>query len=338
MRVLLYEGDRTKDFTLKHQLERYGCIVDFEAAIDDLSRQDAADLMCMRPYTAVLVPGDLGNVFRQASFDFDTDSHAPILNNNISLSQAFSAVTIAYGHGFQGHVIDVSFGEDTLSIDLMNHKNCMKNGEFLDLIPKEHSLLRMLALKAGSFVSKDILKDNIWSEPADMNERNLDVQLSILRKKIGFDFIESRRDLGVKLASDKNMIGLIPKLGLHISDDNRVYVHGEEVKIEPQLLKILTYLNDNASAIRSRDDILAHLFPNEATRRQKTENLIRVQIFRLNKALASASKSDQYPNGLKFIESVIGQGYRMLPVPTPIPAPIEPKTAPFASSCALKMD
>lgn len=78
------------------------------------------------------------------------------------------------------------------------------DGVELDLSPKEFDLLRVLAERAGSVVSKRELLAEVWREPYGGAERTVDVHLSWLRSKLGESaqqprYLRTVHGVGVKL-------------------------------------------------------------------------------------------------------------------------------------------
>ncbi len=77
-------------------------------------------------------------------------------------------------------------------------------GESLDLSPKEFDLLRFLAERPGTVVSKRELLAAVWREPYGGGEKTVDVHLSWLRRKLGESAADPRYlrtvfGVGVKL-------------------------------------------------------------------------------------------------------------------------------------------
>jgi two-component system OmpR family response regulator len=68
--------------------------------------------------------------------------------------------------------------------------------EAIHLTAKEYSLLELLALHRGELVSRTMIYDHIYDETDDTFSNILDVYVSNLRKKLGKDFIETRRGQG----------------------------------------------------------------------------------------------------------------------------------------------
>ena len=64
------------------------------------------------------------------------------------------------------------------------------------LTPREYSLLEFLALHQGEVVTRTALYDHLYDENDDSLSNTLDVHVSNLRKKVGHDFITTRRGHG----------------------------------------------------------------------------------------------------------------------------------------------
>jgi len=78
------------------------------------------------------------------------------------------------------------------------------DGEALDLSPREFDLLRYLAERAGTVVTKRELLTEVWQLPYGGGDKTVDVHLSWLRRKLGESAQEPRylhtvRTVGVKL-------------------------------------------------------------------------------------------------------------------------------------------
>jgi DNA-binding response OmpR family regulator len=78
------------------------------------------------------------------------------------------------------------------------------DGEALDLSRKEFDVLRYLAERAGTVVSKRELLAEVWRQPYGGADKTVDVHLSWLRRKMGETaaeprFIRTIRGVGVKL-------------------------------------------------------------------------------------------------------------------------------------------
>lgn len=70
------------------------------------------------------------------------------------------------------------------------------DGTDVALTPREYSLLEMLALHRGKLVTRTMIYDHLFDEDDDSLSNIVDVHVSHLRKKLGKDFIETRRGQG----------------------------------------------------------------------------------------------------------------------------------------------
>jgi two-component system, OmpR family, response regulator len=69
-------------------------------------------------------------------------------------------------------------------------------GVGIPLTAREYALLEMLALNHGKVVTRTMIYDHIFGEEDDSLSNIVDVHVSHLRKKLGRDFIETRRGQG----------------------------------------------------------------------------------------------------------------------------------------------
>lgn len=73
---------------------------------------------------------------------------------------------------------------DTLEIDL-SRKLAYIDRRIIDLTRKEFDILLLLMKKKGSYVSREEILDRVWDDDVVVTERNVDVNIARLRKKIG---------------------------------------------------------------------------------------------------------------------------------------------------------
>lgn len=71
-----------------------------------------------------------------------------------------------------------------------------KEGEMVQLTPREYGLVEYLALHRGSVVSRTELYEHLFDENEDTLSNLLDVHVSNVRKKLGQAFISTRRGHG----------------------------------------------------------------------------------------------------------------------------------------------
>ena len=73
---------------------------------------------------------------------------------------------------------------DTLELDL-NRKSVTIGDENIMLTRKEFEILYMLISHKGKYLSRQEILDRIWADDVIVTERNVDVNIARLRKKIG---------------------------------------------------------------------------------------------------------------------------------------------------------
>lgn len=75
-----------------------------------------------------------------------------------------------------------------------------RDGAEVPLTPREYALLEYLILHRGEVVSRTTLYEHLFDEDDDTLSNLLDVHVSNLRKKLGHDFITTRRGHGYCVA------------------------------------------------------------------------------------------------------------------------------------------
>jgi two-component system, OmpR family, response regulator len=93
-----------------------------------------------------------------------------------------------------GHAVSV-LEIDDVKIDMAS-RTVAKQGEVVNLTAREYALLEFLALHRGKVVTRTMLYDHLFDENEDSLSNLLDVHISNLRKKLGADFIVTRRGQG----------------------------------------------------------------------------------------------------------------------------------------------
>jgi len=71
-----------------------------------------------------------------------------------------------------------------------------KAGKPVELTAKEYALVELLALHKGELVTRTMIYDHIYDEKDDSLSNVVDVYVSNLRRKLGKDFVETRRGQG----------------------------------------------------------------------------------------------------------------------------------------------
>jgi len=85
-----------------------------------------------------------------------------------------------------------------ISIDLTN-RTVRKAGEFVPLTPREFALVELMALHKGKLVTRTMIYDHLFDEEDDSLSNLVDVHIANLRKKLGKDFLTTRRGEGYQI-------------------------------------------------------------------------------------------------------------------------------------------
>jgi two-component system OmpR family response regulator len=75
-------------------------------------------------------------------------------------------------------------------------RTVFKNGQQIFLTPREYSLVQLLALHRGELVARNMIYEHLFDEEDDSLSNLVDVHISNVRKKLGKDFIVTRRGQG----------------------------------------------------------------------------------------------------------------------------------------------
>jgi two-component system, OmpR family, response regulator len=78
-------------------------------------------------------------------------------------------------------------------------KTIMKAGEAVALTAREYALVEFLAIHRGELVSRSMIYDHLFDDDDDSLSNLVDVHVSNVRKKLGKDFITTRRGQGYLL-------------------------------------------------------------------------------------------------------------------------------------------
>ncbi len=71
-----------------------------------------------------------------------------------------------------------------------------KKGKAVELTPKEYALAELLVLRRGELVTRTAIYEHIYDDADDSLSNVVDVYVSNLRRKLGKDFVETRRGEG----------------------------------------------------------------------------------------------------------------------------------------------
>lgn len=96
----------------------------------------------------------------------------------------------------------LSFGEFSLDVEKYLVK---KKDKPIALTLSEFGILRRLVLNRGKVLTRNQLLDDLQSDDSFVVDRNIDVHVAALRKKLGpnFEYIETVRGVGYRFRSDE---------------------------------------------------------------------------------------------------------------------------------------
>lgn len=80
-------------------------------------------------------------------------------------------------------------------INLVN-QSVTRDGQTVQLTAREYSLVELLSLHRGKLISRTLIYDHIFGEDDSSLSNLVDVHVSNIRKKLGADFIQTRRGQG----------------------------------------------------------------------------------------------------------------------------------------------
>lgn len=99
----------------------------------------------------------------------------------------------------------LSFGDFTLEIDRYLVK---KQGRYIAITLSEFGILRRLLSNRGKVLTRNQLLDDVQNDDAFIVDRNIDVHIASLRKKLGpkFHWIETVRGVGYRIKEEEEAL------------------------------------------------------------------------------------------------------------------------------------
>lgn len=120
----------------------------------------------------------------------------------------FSRIKAVLRRGKEGEKLSklAKFGEFTLDVDRYILR---KIDKMIPLTLSEFGILRRLITNRGKVLTRNQLLDDINNDDAFIVDRNIDVHIASLRKKLGpsFDWIETVRGVGYRFREDPALVG-----------------------------------------------------------------------------------------------------------------------------------
>jgi two-component system, OmpR family, response regulator len=98
-----------------------------------------------------------------------------------------------------------SAGQTSASIELGDitldtaERSVRKAGQLVPLTPREYALVELLLMHKGALVTRTMIYDHLFDESDDSLSNLVDVHVANIRKKLGKDFITTRRGEGYQV-------------------------------------------------------------------------------------------------------------------------------------------
>jgi two-component system alkaline phosphatase synthesis response regulator PhoP len=96
----------------------------------------------------------------------------------------------------------IEFGQFTLEVDRYQLR---KKDKYIPITLSEFGILRRLLLNRGKVLTRNQLLDDVQNSDAFIVDRNIDVHIASLRKKLGpnFDWIDTVRGVGYRFKEEE---------------------------------------------------------------------------------------------------------------------------------------
>jgi DNA-binding response OmpR family regulator len=106
------------------------------------------------------------------------------ISKPFSIKEVIARVKAVLKRGTSDAVANNIYKVEDLELDSAS-KTVAIAGEMLNLTRKEFEILALLLKHQGRYIGRDEILDRIWSDDVIVTERNVDVNIARLRKKIG---------------------------------------------------------------------------------------------------------------------------------------------------------
>lgn len=125
------------------------------------------------------------------------------ISKPFSIKEVIARIKAVLKRGRQEFGTNKVFKSDGLEIDT-NSKTVAINNKAINLTRKEFEILALLMKHQGQFIGRNEILDRIWSDDVIVTERNVDVNIARLRKKIGDygTFIKGKSGYGYCFIND----------------------------------------------------------------------------------------------------------------------------------------
>lgn len=185
--------------------EKFSVDVAFLLAQSSVSPPQVQAMRCVFPAALILV---IGEASLQLRADALAAGATDFISSNAS-SRYFAARVMAIAR-LRKSIAKTRIIAGKIEIDLQHHRCVIGNRELL-LSQKEFSLLSLLAASYGRTTPRSELIEGLWQAGAQIEDNTLDVHISRLRRKLGYqcgEQIATIRGIGYRLIpAEENSTG-----------------------------------------------------------------------------------------------------------------------------------
>lgn len=201
MRILIVEDDKRISKFLKVGLESECFAVDsaddgergiylaltndYDVVLLDriLPKKDGAaacvEIKRGKPGTKIIIVSAIGDAKEKAEFlDIGADDY---VSKPFSFTELVARIRAVMRRGVEGGNKALIFGD--LEIDVKGHR-VTNSGREISLTKKEFMLLELLAVRAGSIVSRADIIEHVWDAEGDPFSNSIETHISNIRRKV----------------------------------------------------------------------------------------------------------------------------------------------------------
>jgi two-component system, OmpR family, alkaline phosphatase synthesis response regulator PhoP len=176
---IAYSGEEA----LKKPLENFDLII-LDVMMEGISGFKAANII--RKEKKLIVPiifltakGEENDIL--TGFNVGGDDY---ISKPFSIKEVIARIKAIIKRGTKQDIDTESIHFKELSVDLKKMEISVE-GRIINLTRKEFEILVLLLKNLGNYLSRDEILNRIWDEDVIVTERNVDVNIARLRKKIG---------------------------------------------------------------------------------------------------------------------------------------------------------
>jgi len=168
---------------LKKPIEKYDLIL-LDVMMDGISGFKAANIIrkdrkLKTPIIFLTAKGEENDIL--TGFNVGGDDY---ISKPFSIKEVIARIKAILKRGIQSETEANHLVYEDLKLD-QKKKEISISGQIINLTRKEFEILTLLLKNRGQYISRDEILKRIWKDDVIVTERNVDVNIARLRKKIG---------------------------------------------------------------------------------------------------------------------------------------------------------